>query len=87
MLAQEPAQVSWSLSHLLGVLLDGAVLDMHPEPLGRSQAVVVHRQSRDLWAGQAYSAPVKGCEWVADQNGGHLEPDAGDRAGPTSPGR
>ncbi len=86
MLEWVPAQVSWSLSHLLGALLDGAVLGMHPEPSGRSQAVVDHRQSRDLWAGQACTAPVQGCEWAAGQNGAHLGLDAGGQAGPTLPG-
>lgn len=79
-----PAQVSWSLSHLLGVHLDGVVLDMRPETLGKSQAVVVHRQSRDLLAGQACTAPVQGCEWAAGQNGAHLGLDAGGQAGLTS---
>lgn len=86
MLGQGPAQVSWSLSHLFGLLLDGAVLDTHPEPSERSQAVVVHRQSRDLWAGQACTAPVQGCEWAAGHNGAPLGLDAGGQAGLTSPG-
>lgn len=86
MLGRGPCQVSWSLSHLLEVLLDGAVLDTHPETSGRSQAGVVHRQSRDLWAGQACTAPAQGCEWAAGQNGVHLGLDAGDQVGPTLPG-
>lgn len=85
MLGWGPTQVSWSLNHL-GVLLDGAVLDKHPETLGRSQAVVVHRRSRDLWVGQACTALVQGCEWAAGRNGAHLGLDAGGQAGLTSPG-
>lgn len=85
MLGREPAQVSWGLSHLLGVHLDGDVLDMRLGTLGKSQAVVVHRQSRDLLAGQACTAPVQGCEWAVGQNGAHLGLDAGGQAGLTSP--
>lgn len=81
---QELAQVSWRLS--FGVLLDGVVLDIHRETSGRSPAVVVHMQSQDLWAVQACTAPVWGCEWAAGQNGAHLELDAGGQAGLTSPG-
>ena len=81
---QDLAQVSWRLG--FGVLLDVAVLGTHRETSGRSPAVVVHMQSQDLWAGQAYTAPVRGCEWAAGQNGDHLGLDAGGQAGPTSPG-
>lgn len=87
MLEWGQGQVSWSLAHLPEVLLDGAVLEMHPEPSGRNQAVAVHRQSQDLWAGQAYNALVQGCGWAAGQNGAHLGLDAGGQAAPTSPGR
>lgn len=87
MFGWEQGQVSLSLGYLLGVLPDSAVVDMHPEPLGRSQAVAAHRQSQDLLAGQACTAPVKGCEWAAGQNGDPLGLDAGDLAGLTLPGR
>lgn len=79
-----PAQVSWNLSHLLGAHLDGVVLDMRLETLGKSQAVVAHRQSRDLSAGQACTAPAQGCGWAVGQNGAHLGLGAGGQAGPTS---
>lgn len=81
------ALVSWSSAHLPELLLDSAVLDMHPEPLGRIRAVAVHRQSLDLWAELACTAPVQGCGWAAGQNGVHLGLDAGGQAGPTSPAR
>lgn len=84
MLGRGLAQVSWC--HRLVVLLDGTALGMHPEPSGRSQAVVVRRQSRDLWAGRACTAPAQGCEWAAGQNCAPLGLDAGGQAGLTSPG-
>lgn len=89
MLGRGQAQLSWGLSHLLGVVLDAAaaVPDMHPEPSMKSQAVVVHRQSQDLWAALACTAPVQGYGSDAGQNVAHLGLDAGAQAGPTSPGR
>jgi len=78
-----PGQVSWSLFHLLGVLLDVAV---HDVPLVRSQAAAVHKQSQDLWAGQACTAPVRDCGLAVGRNDAQPELDAGGQAGPTSPG-
>lgn len=78
MLGQGLPQLSWRL------LLDAP--DIHPEPSMKSQAVVVHRRSRDLWAALACTAPVQGCGSDAGQNVARLGLDAGGRAGPISPG-
>lgn len=66
--------------------LDAAVLDMAPVPLERSQAVAGHKQSQDLWAERACTAPARGCEWAAGQNCAHQGLDAGVQAEPTSLG-
>lgn len=66
-------QVSWSLLPRPVVPQGTAVSD---EPRGRSPVVAVRKQSRDLWAGPACTAPVLGCESAAGRSGSQRGPGA-----------
>lgn len=86
MFGRGPPQVFWRWSPPLGVHPDGSDLDICPETSGKSQAAVARRQNQDPSAGQACTAPVRGCGQAAGHTGSPPGPGAaGAPAGPTSP--